>query len=1354
MMDYDGIDPEAQTALQEMLGYLNFSSGDTAAGVTNEKFLGHLNTLYRQIEAPGPDGLSWQQRDDTWQTVGQWLAEALKRLKAQEPAFGNIEQANGALAAAFEYLLPTYLDHHADLLAHQTPAAMFRPLFLGRVMEVVVAQGGPWDQPRDVAATALARLNDFIGYRPVAVLENEQRTEPYEHEWHRPVPIYIAGVGVGVGRYQEIITQALDILRSTDPAILRDAWFDPAGLEELAFDPGAYDFDHPANKRPNHQFGQWDPHHIDNEGRYRRFVVQQLVLDALLERVEQSQRPHDETVFEAAAALAGTMLMASGTSGDRPETHDSSVTLATLLPQIAAYRDEFYVQLIGRVEGEHGRQLRDEAQQRLQPFGGVRQALNHHMARYRASQLQHVHLAQIFSQMGYLEAAAEEVAVVPIASARFLCEIGCHVTAAHLALNRESIAEAADYLPRIEALLHRGIECGALVDPWNILGFDAHFSLFPALENSIHDFRVDQLLALVERILGLHAQIWAEAAARDEPALQQTLEAQFSKLADWWDRFATTTVSNVEGISAAEALNSARSVAAALCAWHRDGAAAGDVAFWRKHVLHFDSPKAFAQVVEALLEKRDFVASMALLMQWLSQADDISLEEGDYSFHQLAQRWMVEVLATGDDDTETISVERWNQAQKFFDYLEANADQFWEVPRLDLGDAADHPPSDRSGEEELHAGGDSMEGNNNDEEDDEDEDELFSAAYDNMVYRDSASDGFDGEVMDNSATPTDFELEAESQRLARRLALLLTVAGLWKRIAVAFGRVESQGNDIAAPDRWLDQARVNRKQLLRLLQEVQRHRIPKPFGSFDSLVEFDRRRMIKDAMLDQIVETTVETVIAGWYLAGASQPNAAHQADAAADLGEYWLSDERGESLYRSLLAADADSLYDVWPEFIDSLEDYPLLYLPLARGGDPQRIVAARALQQLFRDLLAWMPRLGLLEESCRLIETAQIMERSHPVEPGAVTEFDHLFEHGYQALVESLVTASETWTVDIQDPDANHDGLLERDQLLVECLHEVTEPLLHRWLEHSRTLRLSILETVADDGQWQPLVDFIRRYGADFFTQRFMNFGNLRAILHEGVDAWLDHLQQEPDDEYASALLLEELDGVIPRAAAVKHLELILEAIVEHYDQYRDYNSTTTQSDRGDMVYTMLDFLRLLVGYDRVAWNLRPIVMAHEILVRRDRPQAAELWRRALAERVADMSDDYAQRLLDLNAQHGMRLPTVEDRIAERFTQPLAIDHLRALVQRAVDERVDGPPPDAFVALRDEIADFTGRPSGAGLDVPHWLEQLEDEVDSIRTPGDRHVSPQPPEPRLPESQLSAAEVQEQIDAWQSEEE
>ena len=109
--------------------------------------------------------------------------------------------------------------------------------------------------------------------------------------------------------------------------------------------------------------------------------------------------PHEELLVEAAAVLAGTILMASGISGEGPGTFDSSMTLSKLLPQIARYRDEFYERLFNKIGGKHAERLKHEAAERRQPFGGARQHLNAQLARQRASQLEHVHLAKIFARM-------------------------------------------------------------------------------------------------------------------------------------------------------------------------------------------------------------------------------------------------------------------------------------------------------------------------------------------------------------------------------------------------------------------------------------------------------------------------------------------------------------------------------------------------------------------------------------------------------------------------------------------------------------------------------------------------------------------------------------------------------------------------------------------------------------------------------------------------------------------------------------------------------------------------------------------------------------------------------------------
>ena len=159
-------------------------------------------------------------------------------------------------------------------------------------------------------------------------------------------------------------------------------------------------------------------------------------------------------------------------------------------------------------------------------------------------------------------------------------------------------------------------------------------------------------------------------------------------LADWWDKFATTEVGSVESFSGRETRESADHVASALRAWHEAGAASGDLAFWRERAEQFRSPKAYALVVDALLEQRSPVASMALLVQWLSQADQIPLAEEDYSFHNLALDWMQDLWDDFDDgeaDGRRTPQQRWALARKFLDYLEANAEEYWEVPRFESG---------------------------------------------------------------------------------------------------------------------------------------------------------------------------------------------------------------------------------------------------------------------------------------------------------------------------------------------------------------------------------------------------------------------------------------------------------------------------------------------------------------------------------------------------------------------------------------------------------------------------------------------------------------------------------------------
>jgi hypothetical protein len=1314
---------DALKTTQEILGYLNFSSG-----ASDPRFLGNINRLFGTIEAHPARALP------SWKAMAEFLDQTIRDLCGRSDAFRQTDQAEAVLKLVFDHLLPAYRQHHRDLLFHQSDEALFGPLFIGRACEAVLQQGGPWDDVQRIVAGALARLNDYLGHRPIAVLRTQQKIQPYAHEYVRPIPLFIRGVGVAAGRYHNLIELALAILEATDPMLLLEAMFDPAMLDELAVDPRAYDFDHPVNKRPNYIFGQWDMGKLDNSGRCRRFVLQQLALDAMLDRVTtRGELPYEEVLFEEAAVLAGTMLMGSGVSGNRPDAHDSSVTLATLVQQIAGYRDAFYDKLLSGLSGEHAERLRAEAVALRQPLGGARQHFNQHLAKRRAEQLQHVNLAQLFARMGYIDAAARQARIVPVASARMKCDIYCRLTTANMQIEAGQLTEAAALLEEVEDLLHRAIECGALVDPWNMLGFGGQYSLFPSPENSVYDHRIDDLIDLVGETFAVYVQIEKEAAAGGNATMQNAMSLRMDSLATWWDQFASTEVSSVQGMSGRETHDSADHVAAALQAWHKAGTAAGDLAFWREHAEQFRSPKAYALVVDALLEQRDPVAAMALLVQWLSQSEEMPLVEENYSFHDLTLDWMGELWGNdpGSAQPAAATPDRWALTRKFLDYLEANADQYWQVPEFDLA----APPGDDD-EDELP--------------DDADVDGIFSAAYEDMSYRDSTDDGFEGEMLEGGENPSDFELVMEAERLVGRLAFLHTLANLWKMAAVASAASVAAGKDRdQVLTGWLRQATSNRKRLMDLLDSVHRYVISPPRGTQESLIEYDRRRGIKETLTEQIIATAVETIDAGHLIrALMEQPPAIKESDPCK---------QPLEAVFRGMLRGDVDAVRKNWRELIVAFGEQPLLYVALARGGSPQRIVASRAMQGMLRRLLGYLPRLGLLRETAQLIEIIQEMELSHPVGPGAITEFDQMFQIGCKAIVRALVLSSENWRTPKESIIPGR-----RDAELIGYLEQTTESLLGSWLAHSRGVRLSVLESVNDKNRWRELKQFIERYGHDLFTQRFMNLGNVRAILHQGVDSYLQSLLDDPDAEESQLQLLAELDGPVPREAAVRWLTVALEAVIENYAEYVDYNSTTTQSDRGEMLYTLLDYLRLRASYDRVAWNLQPVVLAHEVLVRAGRDAAAEIWRNAVSERTADIAAEHLKRFARLNRKYGMRLPSIAERLDEQFIRPLEVDQLRALVRPAMEELRDSsrPPaeeprataeadePSAFARLEEGIARLTIDIAGAGFDLPGWLEALQQEVDRVESQAVDDEGLPGPELPIPQIRLSRDNVRRQLKA------
>src|SRR5690606_9107114 len=259
------------------------------------------------------------------------------------------------------------------------------------------------------------------------------------------------------------IARTMQFLEETPSDLFEESYFRKALLDELAIDLRAHDHLHPVNKRTNYMFGEWDPHVIDVQGHYRRFVIRKIIVDALQEWIDsEGPRQREERLFDAAAALCGTMLMASSISGSGPDTHDSTVSLSTLLPRVARQRDTFYARLLSEATGARSRRLKHEARITQQPFGHVRQFLNLHLAEYGARQVQYRNLAQLYARMGFAEASRAQAAIIPCVSTRIECEIHWRLSAAEQRLSRGELAPVLPLLLEVEDLLHRGIQCGAL----------------------------------------------------------------------------------------------------------------------------------------------------------------------------------------------------------------------------------------------------------------------------------------------------------------------------------------------------------------------------------------------------------------------------------------------------------------------------------------------------------------------------------------------------------------------------------------------------------------------------------------------------------------------------------------------------------------------------------------------------------------------------------------------------------------------------------------------------------------------------------------------------------------------------
>ena len=1292
--------PGSRDAAAVVLGYLNFSSGAFDAAAWRG-----MNDLYAAAE-PADDTGAVRESADTPGIVAAALVARLAELETSEPAFRDATQARWAINATFTDLLPAYRRFHADLLEHQPPGAIERPFFVMAAIRALLAEGGPDDERTTVVARALDRLDDYVGWRPLTVLENGNLSSPYPHERVRPIPLYVAGAGAAHGRYRRLVAGAISILGEVPVELLRQADFDLDALEELAIDPRAFDFLHPAASRPNYLFGLWDPTRIDDRGLYRRMVVQQATLDGILSWPEAPRPPGQvaddaELRWESSAVLAGVMLMASGLSGHGPGALQASLPLSELLPRIASYRDEFYRRLLATLPDGHRQRLDDESRRMRQPFGGVRRHINAMLAGRRARQVENVALASLMARLGREQAAERLAGAVPAASARMLARITSRVVAAQQSLWRRAAAnEALGHLDVAADLLSRAVACGATVDPWNILGLSGQFPLHEPGGESLPDPRVDDLVQTTASIIEGYAAVWRHASLIGETAAAERAAAAVEGLAAWWDRFATTTVSGVPHLSGRECVDSTRDVIAALARRRATEPEPPSQTFWRREVAAFTSPRSHAQAADALLDEGDLDGAAGLLVHWASLLEGSAIERSGPVWLAAATRWVGQ--ATADH-----SAEGRNRVRRFLELVEANTQTVIDV--IVAAAVAPSPDALGGGEEE---------------DEDSDGEERVAAAYESMVWRDSADDGVDGGMIDVDA-PGGASLDAlatieDAAELERGvLRLFREAVTAWCAHDAATG-APADREELDAVSGWQQTVRRLRRTFVRAATLVALRDQEPPPGM--SPTEFDRLRWQRDSAAERLIEAAVQAGETLWlFSARLHLGTPGTRPSANGSIGGLVAAFLRGD-------AADAAVRTDA---VCGRLVGRPVLYVPLSRGGRADRIVKARTRERLLERMAGCLPRLGLVPEAITVVQLAKVLESRRPPGGASVSEFDRVFEAGTTALVERIVESS--------GEDAPEETV--RTQRILDALSMLVPKLLETWMTHARQLRLSVLERLRDEKAFAATREFVERYGQGLFTQHLLAPSSLRGILRGGVRNWLDQLvdrsldgddAESPASRRPRRLVADLASGALPLKQAASRLRLVLESIAENHAEYRDWNSTTTQSDRGECLHILLDYLRVKAEHDRIAWTLRPVNMAHRVLARRGATAAAEAWRARLRDETRDTAASLVQRLDQLEGHWSVRLASISDRIRRPFTTTLEQDELEALVDPAVAELVAGNPAGAGAALETKAGSFLGVASGSGVEVPEWLERLSSAVDrgierAAATPRDAG-GPRPP--------------------------
>ena len=170
-------------------------------------------------------------------------------------------------------------------------------------------------------------------------------------------------------------------------------------------------------------------------------------------------------------------------------------------------------------------------------------------------------------------------------------------------------------------------------------------------------------------------------------------------------------------------------------------------------------------------------------------------------------------------------------------------------------------------------------------------------------------------------------MDREQQRLSGRLAFLALLATLWKIVAL-----QPRQNKLRVPRFPTSGSRKPARigsGCWQLAAAIGRHPIAATSASYEALLDYDRRRLVRETILEKVTATIVANLEAELLLsavAGGAEKEPL-------DTDKTFFAGPATIAIWSAILRGDSAGVQRYWGAYLAEIALQPLLYVPLARG-------------------------------------------------------------------------------------------------------------------------------------------------------------------------------------------------------------------------------------------------------------------------------------------------------------------------------------------------------------------------------------------------------------------------------------